>query len=95
MDKALTEFIDKVRSAIKKRTYVKLLLTKRVLGNQDLNKIVVRYVELNNTPHLQFVYKYDRNDEAKTSPSKTASLNSKASSATTSSTTSSTLPRRI
>ena len=68
MDKALTEFVDKVRSAIKKRTYVKLLLTKRVLGNQDLNKIVVRYVELNNTPHLQFVYKYDRNDEAKNFP---------------------------
>ena len=65
MDKALTEFIDKLRSAIKKRTYVKLLLTKRVLGNQNLNKIVVRYVELSGKPHLQFVYKYDRNDEAK------------------------------
>jgi hypothetical protein len=65
MDKVLTEFIDKLRSAIKKRTYVKLLLTKRVLGNQDLNKIVVRYVELNGKPNLQFVYKYDRNDEAK------------------------------
>lgn len=68
MDKALTEFIDKLRSAIKKRTYVKLLLTKRVLGNQDLNKIVVRYVELSGKPHLQFVYKYDRNDEAKNFP---------------------------
>ena len=65
MDKVLTEFIDKLRSAIKKRTYVKLLLTKRVLGNQDLNKIVVRYVELSGKPNLQFVYKYDRNDEAK------------------------------
>lgn len=65
MDKVLTEFIDKLRSAIKKRTYVKLLLTKRVLENQDLNKIVVRYVELNGKPNLQFVYKYDRNDEAK------------------------------
>ena len=68
MDKALTEFIDKLRSAIKKRTYGKLLLTKRVLGNQDLNKIVVRYVELSGKPHLQFVYKYDRNDEAKNFP---------------------------
>jgi SAM-dependent methyltransferase len=68
MDKVLMEFIDKLRSAIKKRTYVKLLLTKRVLGNQDLNKIVVRYVELNGKPHLQFVYKYDRNDDTKNFP---------------------------
>ena len=59
------EFTNEVSSAVYKHTFVKLILSKRVLDNQDLNKIVVRYVELSGTPNLQFVYKYDRRDEAK------------------------------
>ncbi len=65
MDKVLLDFTNEVSSSVYKRTFVKLILSKRVLDNQDLNKIVVRYVELDDKPHLQFVYKYDRHDEAK------------------------------
>ncbi|MCR5455761.1 MAG: SAM-dependent methyltransferase, partial [Bacteroidales bacterium] len=65
MDKVLMEFLEKLRSSVYKHTYVKLLLSKRVLDNQDLNKILVRYVELKGEPNLQFVYKYDRNDVTK------------------------------
>ncbi len=59
------EFTDKVSSAVYKRTFVKLILSKRVLNDQDLNKIVVKYVELKGEDNLQFVYKYDRQDVTK------------------------------
>lgn len=59
------EFTNEVSSAVYKHTFVKLILSKRVLDNQDLNKIMVRYVELNGEPNFQFVYKYDRQDVAK------------------------------
>ncbi len=65
MDKVVMEFTNEVSSAVYKHTFVKLILSKRVLDNQDLNKIVVRYVELNGEPNLQFVYKYDRQDVTK------------------------------
>lgn len=65
MDKVVQEFTNEVSSAVYKHTFVKLILSKRVLDNQDLNKIVVRYVELNGVQNLQFVYKYDRQDVAK------------------------------
>lgn len=65
MDKVLTEFTDKVSSSVYKHTFVKLILSKRVLENQELNKIVVKYVEIKGEPNLQFVYKYDRNDVTK------------------------------
>lgn len=65
MDKVVKEFTNEVSSAVYKHTFVKLILSKRVLDNQDLNKIVVRYVELNGVQNLQFVYKYDRQDVAK------------------------------
>ena len=65
MDKVVMEFTNEVSSAVYKHTFVKLILSKRVLDNQDLNKIVVRYVERSGTPNLQFVYKYDRRDEDK------------------------------
>lgn len=59
------EFTEKVNSAVYKHTFVKLILSKRVLENQDLNKIVVKYVEIKDEPNLQFVYKYDRQDVTK------------------------------
>ncbi len=59
------EFTEKVNSSIYKHTFVKLILSKRVLENQEMNKIVVKYVELKNEPNLQFVYKYDRQDVTK------------------------------
>ncbi|MCQ2250037.1 MAG: methyltransferase [Bacteroidales bacterium] len=65
MDKVLMEFTEKVNSSIYKHTFVKLILSKRVLENQEMNKIVVKYVELKNEPNLQFVYKYDRQDATK------------------------------
>ena len=65
MDNVVKEFTDKVSSSVYKKTFVKLILAKRVLENQEMNKIVVRYVELNNQPNLQFVYKYSRNDVTK------------------------------
>ncbi|MBO4372632.1 MAG: SAM-dependent methyltransferase [Bacteroidales bacterium] len=65
MDNVVKEFTDKVSSSVYKKTFVKLILSKRVLENQEMNKIVVRYVELDGQPHLQFVYKYNRNDVTK------------------------------
>ena len=65
MDNVVKEFTDKVSSSVYKKTFVKLILAKRVLENQEMNKIVVRYVELDGQPHLQFVYKYNRNDVTK------------------------------
>lgn len=65
MDNVVKEFTDKVSSSVYKKTFVKLVLAKRVLDNQELNKILVRYVELDAQPHLQFVYKYNRNDVTK------------------------------
>jgi len=59
------EFTEKVSSSIYKHTFVKLILSKRVLENQEMNKIEVKYVELNNEPNMQFVYKYDRQDVTK------------------------------
>ncbi|MBO7142633.1 MAG: SAM-dependent methyltransferase [Bacteroidales bacterium] len=65
MDNVVKEFTDKVSSSVYKKTFVKLILAKRVLENQEMNKIVVRYVELDGQPNLQFVYKYNRNDVTK------------------------------
>lgn len=65
MDNVVKEFTDKVSSSVYKKTFVKLILAKRVLENQEMNKIVVRYVELEGQPNLQFVYKYNRNDVTK------------------------------
>ncbi|MCQ2252039.1 MAG: SAM-dependent methyltransferase [Bacteroidales bacterium] len=65
MDKVLMEFTEKVNSSVYKKTFVKLILSKRVLENQEMNKIIVKYVEIKDAPNLQFVYKYDRNDVTK------------------------------
>ncbi len=65
MDKVVLEFTEKVSSSVYKGTFVKLILSKRVLKNQELNKIVVRYVKLQDRPNLQFVYKYTRQDITK------------------------------
>jgi uncharacterized protein YaaW (UPF0174 family) len=65
MDKVVQEFTEKVSSSVYKGTFVKLVLGKRVLDNQELNKIVVRYVKLQEKPNLQFVYKYVRQDVTK------------------------------
>lgn len=65
MDNVIKEFTDKVSSSVYKHIFVKLILSKRVLGNQELNKIIVKYVELKGVPNLSFVYKYDRNDVTK------------------------------
>ncbi|MBQ5539035.1 MAG: hypothetical protein IIU03_02220, partial [Bacteroidales bacterium] len=65
MDKVVQEFTEKVSSSVYKGTFVKLVLGKRVLDNQELNKIVVRYVKLQDKPNLQFVYKYVRQDVTK------------------------------
>ena len=65
MDNVIKEFTDKVSSSVYKHTFVKLILSKRVLENQDMNKIIVKYVELKGEPNLSFVYKYDSNDITK------------------------------
>jgi hypothetical protein len=65
MDKVIKEFTDKVSSSVYKGTFVKLILTKRVLENQEMNKIIIKYVKIQDKPNLQFVYKYDRNDVTK------------------------------
>lgn len=65
MDKVIKEFTDKVSSSVYKGIFVKLILSKRVLENQEMNKIIVKYVKLQEQPSLQFVYKYDRNDVTK------------------------------
>ncbi|MBQ3658099.1 MAG: SAM-dependent methyltransferase [Bacteroidales bacterium] len=65
MDKVVQEFTEKVSSSVYKGTFVKLILSKRVLDNQELNKIVVRFVKLQDKPNLQFVYKYVRQDVTK------------------------------
>ncbi|MCQ2974425.1 MAG: SAM-dependent methyltransferase [Bacteroidales bacterium] len=65
MDNAVKEFIDKVSSSVYKKIFVKLILAKRVLENQEMNKIEVKYVEIKSQPNLQFIYKYDRNDVTK------------------------------
>lgn len=65
MDPVIKEFTDKVASAVSNGTFVKLILGKKALASQDINKIAVKFVVLQDKPNLQFVYKYDRSDVTK------------------------------
>lgn len=65
MDKNILEFTQKISSAAYKKIFVKLILSKRVLKDSDLQKIHVKYIEVKEQPQLSFIYKYNRKDTTK------------------------------
>jgi hypothetical protein len=65
MENVIKEFSEKVSASVCGGIFVKLVLAKKVDKNQELDKVVVRYVKLQDKPFLQFVYKYIRRDVSK------------------------------
>lgn len=61
-EKDFNEFLDKLQASIEKKEFVKLTLGKRVISDQDLKNIYVRYIELKGRPHLSYTYRYKTKD---------------------------------
>ena len=58
-------FVHKLRESLENATFVKLTLSQPRNAEPDLVNIYLRLVEIRDTPHLSFLYRYRRRDVTK------------------------------
>ena len=61
----MEKFFEKLDSALKNGSIVKMTLSKPVSKNNDLRNIYIKPIMLKNNKMYQFTYRYDRRDETK------------------------------
>ena len=76
----MEKFFEKLDSALKNNSFVKMTLSKPVSKNNDLRNIYIKPILLKDNNMYQFTYRYDRRDETKnfTVKSPSSPLNSPA-----------------
>ena len=61
----MEKFFEKLDSALKNNSFVKMTLSKPVSKNNDLRNIYIKPILLKDNKMYQFTYRYDRRDETK------------------------------